>query len=238
MINIDHKNGTIYLSGGMEYAPPDDPLGGKWRLACAKELVNMDYVPLDITALDVSYQEKHGDIMGDIRFDTSRSELHRKAAVRQHFIISDIRLLEEDTDAVILLYDESARRGAGTISEAQMCFQYDIPLFVVSAWEDWQTEVPSWLHGLSTKVFTDFETLYHYLDNLPERILTKDLYGNRGAGNEYLCSLSGEVFTKKDDHFVSTIKPLYSKPAVDVVKETREKMYDRYQHFKDVLEET
>jgi hypothetical protein len=141
----------------MEYAVE---LGAGWRVVTSARLKEMGYFPLDIAELDVAYQKHHGDIMGDIRFDTNQSEAQRKANIRLHFIDTDLKLIDYDSDALIVLYDESARRGAGTISECQHAFNSGIPIFVVSAWENWQEEVPSWLHALSTKMFTSFDDLF------------------------------------------------------------------------------
>ena len=225
-----YRRGNIYLSGGMEFAVE---LGAGWREVTSVKLKEMGYFPLDIAELDVAYQEHHGDIMGDMRLDTTQSEAQRKANIRHHFIDTDLKLIDYDSDALIVLYDESARRGAGTISECQHAFNSGIPIFVVSAWEDWQSEVPSWLHALSTKMFTNFEDLYTYLGMLPEGILVRDQYGNHSAGNHYLCSLTGEPFLKEGHHFVSNVSPLYSKPAVEMVQHTHEKMKNRYEFFRE-----
>ena len=235
-MNIDHKRGTVYLSGGMEYCPPEDALGAGWREMMSRELEALNYVPFNITELDIAYQGPHGDIMKDIRFDTTQSEIHRKAAVRHHFVDTDLKLIGNDTDVVVLLYDEYARRGAGTISEAQYAYLQDIPILIVSQWENWEEQVPSWLHALSTKVFTSFTDCLEYMSNLPEGILIKDQYGNRGKDNHYLCSLSGEVFEKQNHHFVSNVSPLYSKESVQVVKEIKEDMKNRYEFICEYLE--
>jgi hypothetical protein len=231
---IKHKTFTranIYLSGGMQFCPPDDLLGAKWRTDCSTRLKKMGYFPIDIAELDDAYQAQHSDIMADVRFNAVENEYLRKASIRLHFIDTDLKLITADSDALIVLYDESARRGAGTISECQVAFNNDVPIFVMSAWEDWQNEVPAWLHALSTKLFTKFEDLYDYMDKLPEGILVRDQYGNHGVDNKYLCSLTGNVFEKTNDGFVSNIFPLYGKEAVDCVRHVNEGMKNRYQFF-------
>jgi len=225
-----YPRGNIYLSGGMEHAID---LGGEWRLVIADALRELGYFPLDITALDKAYASEHGKLYMDFGED---DELLRKANIRKHFVFTDLELLKNDTDAVILYYDESVRRGAGTISEAQFAFLYDIPVFVVSAWENWQKEVPGWLHALSTKIFTNFDDCMEYMDRLPEGILKRDIYGNHHGGEYYLCSLSGEPFKKDKHHFVSKVSPLYSKDSVRIVKEVHEDMKDRYEFFIEYLE--
>ena len=150
-------------------------------------------------------------------------------------IYTDIELIKNDSDALIVYYDESVRKGAGTISECQVAYMYDIPIFLVSAWEDWHNEVPGWLQGLTTKIFTRFDVLYEYLAALPDGILKRDIYGNHAAGDYYLCSLSGEPFKKSGLHFVSRVSPLYNKDSVELVKHTNERLKDRYQFFLEYL---
>lgn len=225
--------GNIYLSGGMEFAKNN---GEDWRAICSEELKKNGYYPFDIAGLDKAYANVHGNFYGNFA-PNEEGMLRRKAIIRKQFIHTDLNLIVDDTDAMIVLYDESVRRGAGTISECQVAFLHDIPIFIVSAWEDWEKEIPGWLHGLSTKIFTSFDDLHKYLADLPEGILKRDIYGNHSSGNMYLCSLSGEPFEKTKTHFVSNVSPLYSKQAVKIVMEVNEDMKDRYQFFTEYLEE-
>ena len=225
-----YTNGNIYLSGGMEHS---DDLGAGWREETSLELRAMGYLPLDITALDKKYQAKYGDVYHS-NMDSDGSELstlQRKANIRKHFIHADLELITQDSDALIVYYDESVRKGAGTISECQVAYNHDIPIFVLSKWNDVNKEIPGWLLALSTKIFTYFDDLYTYMNELPPGILKKDMYGNRGSDDYYLCSLSGEPFKKYGSHFVSKVSPLYSKDSVEVVRETNEQMKDRYEFF-------
>ena len=100
------------------------------------------------------------------------------------------------------------------------------------------SDISGWLLALTTKYFYNFEDLYVYLDNLPKGILKKDLYGNHGVDGQYLCSLSGEVFTKKKNKFVSQVTPLYSQKSVEVVNDVYENHRDRYDFFMDYLTDT
>lgn len=228
-----YPRGNIYLSGGMQFAANE---GAGWRSVVSEGLKGLGYFPLDITALDVEYAKKHGKIYSEYG-DDERGLMLRKANIRKHFVFTDLELIKNDSDALIVYYDESVRRGAGTISECQYAFLHDIPIFIVSAWEDWKKEIPGWLHALSTKVFTNFGDLFAYMDSLPEGILKRDIYGNHHSGQYYLCSLSGEPFIKSKHHFVSKVSPLYSKEAVSLVKEVNEDMKDRYEFFIEYLEE-
>jgi hypothetical protein len=64
-------------------------------------------------------------------------------------------------DAIIVLYDESTRRGAGTLSEAWEAFREGRPVYLVTefGWE----EIPTWLIGETTQIFSNFEDLLEYI---------------------------------------------------------------------------
>ena len=226
-----YPRGNIYLSGGIEKAKNG---GADWRKTLSIQLKQQGYFPLDISELDEAYTKEHGKLYKDV---SETEALLRKANIRKHFVHTDLELIKRDTDAIILYYDESVRLGAGTISEAQVAYLHDIPVFIVSYWENWEEELPGWLYAVSTKVFTSFDDCMQYMDDLPDSILKRDVYGNHhGVGDFYLCSLSGNVFKKGSHHFVSKISPLYSKESVLIVKEINEDKKDRYEFFLEYLE--
>lgn len=227
-----YKRGTIYLSGGMQHATD---LGAAWRIKCSSVLKKMEYFPLDITALDVEYTKQHGELYRSFA-DNPNGHLQMKSNIRKHFVYTDLELIKNDSDALIVYYDESVRRGAGTISESQVAYNLDLPVFVMSAYENWNKEVPGWLQSVSTKIFTDFIELYAYLDDLPYGILKRDVYGNHNSGSMYLCSLCGTPFEKHKHHFVSKISPLYCSSCIELVKTTYEGHKDRYEFFIEHLE--
>ena len=224
-----YARATIYLSGGMQHAPG---LGAGWRLECGAELKKMKYFPLDIAELDIAYTNAHGHLY---RFLSDDELLQRKSNIRKHFIYTDLQLILKDSDAVIILYDDSVRLGAGTISECQIAYSNDIPVFLVNTY-DTLDEIPGWLQALTTKIFSNFEELYEYLDGLSYGVLRRDVYGNHHSGTHYLCSLCGDPFEKGKTHFVSKVSPLYCKTCVSIVKETFTAHFDRYQFFVDYLE--
>jgi len=226
-----YNKGNIYLSGGIQYAQGE---GAGWREHVSGNLKWLGYFPLNITELDAAYAAEHGKIYNDFP-DTEDGALLRKANIRKQFIYADLELIKNDTDALIVYYDESVRRGAGTISECQFAYLLDIPVYMVTQWENWQDEVPGWLYGLTTKTFATWNELFYYLGELPPGILKRDRYGNHHVNNEYLCSLTGETFTKGNQHFVSRVSPLYSKKAVNLVTRVNELQKDRYEFFMEIL---
>lgn len=221
--------GSVYLSGGMQFA---DDLGAGWRQKASTELQKMRYHPIDITYLDRKYAEMHGNLYF---LEDKKNHLQYKSNIRQHFIHADLELVVKHSDALIVYYDESVRRGAGTTSEAQVAYLHDIPVFLMSAYEDWRNEVPGWMQALTTRIYTKWEDLWAYMAALPEGILKRDMYGNHGVNNDYLCSLCGEVFHKQKHHFVSKVSPTYCSSCVELIAETHEGHPDRYQFMMKVL---
>ncbi|MDE1830598.1 MAG: hypothetical protein KGI25_09775 [Thaumarchaeota archaeon] len=219
------NNGAIYLSGGMEKAVEN---GAQWRREVSKKLEELNFFPVDIAALDLEYIKKHGPVYLDT---DPKNYLQYKSNIRHQFIYTDLRLITDDCDAVIAYYDQSFKDGAGSFAECQCAYDHGKPLFVVSA----LPHVPSWLKSLSTKLFFNFEDLYHYLAKLPDDILKADRYGNHSSQNEYLCSLCGNVFEKSKHHFVSKVSPLLCIKCVDLVQNTREKNADRYQFISEYI---
>lgn len=231
-------NGNIYLSGGIDYAKNR---GADWRHDLSNELLRLRFLPLDPVRMGNSYNEVFGNpIYGKGNIDTSTAALlHFRAQVRRQLIYADLHLIQNHTDALVVFYDDSVRRGAGTISECQFAYTHDIPVFLVSDWENWRDEVPGWLIGLTTKITTSFDDMVEYLGLLPPEILKRDMYGNRHSKdgqNHYLCSLSGEPFRKTGSHFASTVSPLYNKQSVSVVHSECVEQKDRYDFFLRFLE--
>ncbi len=221
------SKGTLYLSGGMEKAIEN---GVQWRRDCAAELIWLNFTPLDIAALDLEYIKKNGPVYLD---KDPSNYLQYKSNIRYQFIYTDLRLIVDNSDAVIAYYDQSFKDGAGSFAECQCAYDHSKPLFVVS---DFQ-HVPSWLKSLSTALFYSFENLYDYLERLPDGILKTDRYGNHNSGQFYLCSLCGNTFEKSKHHFVSKVSPLYCKSCVDIVQITREEHADRYQFIVEHMEQ-
>lgn len=229
-----YPNGNIYLSGGMQHAADE---GRGWRKDASVWLKEMGYFPIDICELDTAYAERYGHFLRNVAHDKSaKNDLQRKSNIRKHFVLTDTLLVKDDSDAVILFYDESARRGAGTISEAMIAYMHDIPIFLMSDYYDWRNEVPGWLQALTTRIFTSWTDMRDYFSVLPEGIIKRDIYGNRHSGDLYLCSLSGDVARKSGVHYVSKVSPFYSKQSVEVVRKTHEEHVDRYEFIRQYLE--
>jgi hypothetical protein len=146
-----------------------------------------------------------------------------------------VNIVRYHTDAVIVLYDNSVRLGAGTTSEIHEAYMLDIPVFLLNSYQHME-EVPGWMQAETTQIFNEWEEMYEYLAQLPEGILRRDIYGNHRSGTHYLCSLCGKAEKKHKTHFVSKISPMYCKTCVEIVKSTYEAQYDRYLFILDRLQ--
>ena len=182
-----YSKGNIYLSGGMQMKKG---LGATWRRNAAEKLKTLGYFPLDITELDRAYAAAHGDLFYAYNSEfTAEQILQFKSNIRKHFIYTDLELVDKDSDAVIVLWDEAAQLGGGTHNEISHAYEHDVPIFMVTTVP--METVPGWILSQVTKIFTKWDSLYSYLEELPDGILKRDQYGNHRSESHYLCSLCG-----------------------------------------------
>lgn len=223
-----YTRGNIYLSGGMQFAQNQ---GANWRKDCAKKLKDLEYFPIDIVELDKEYANKFGSVFYNYNdVITEEENIEFKSNFRKHYHEADCNLVKNDSDALIVLWDEAAQLGAGTHSEIHAAFENDIPVFLVTDFP--RSKISGWLVSETTKIFTNFTDLYEYLEKLPFGILCRDIYGNHSSGKNYLCFLCGESFIKNKHQFVSKVTPLYCNGCVDVVTETNDAV-NRYNFFRN-----
>jgi hypothetical protein len=154
---VKYSNGAIYLSGGMQFA---DNLGAGWRKDVGDKLKLMGFYPLDIAALDQAYTDAYGHLYRDLT--TPDTLTLRKSNIRKHFIDTDIALIRNDSDALIVLYDESVRLGAGTTCEVHEAFMLGTPVFLLNSYRD-VAQVPGWMAAETTKIFNEWDELFEYL---------------------------------------------------------------------------
>lgn len=221
-------NGHIYLSGGMQHAKD---IGSQWRETLSDDLRKLNFRPIDIAWLDREYSKRYGELYRGL----DSEDLLRKANLRYHYVVTDINLIRNNADALIVLYDESVRKGAGTISEIHDAYMQGKPVFIVNGFDS-ISEIPGWMHAEATRVFPCMNSLLEYLKMLPSGILIEDQYGNHRSGSKYLCSLCGNVEEKNDTYFVSKVTPTYCKSCVAIVKHSVDQLPNRYALFKQLLE--
>ena len=147
----------FYLSGGMEYAKGH---GEKWRDIFTKKLLSIGHEAENPCDEAVIY-----DLLGiSIREFTAlkSTDINKYKSYMKKIIACDIESIDQ-SDATILLYDESVRKGAGSISEAFYTFLSKKPLYIVT--DENINNIPGWLIGLSDSIFPSFNTLLRFLSS-------------------------------------------------------------------------
>lgn len=145
----------VYLSGGIEYSPDK---GRKWRADLApvlRELGHEFYDPAEDEKKTLDADE-----IGQFR-QWKTTDLPRFQRTIRKIIHFDLDRLEDRTDYIICLWDESATKGAGTHGELTIAVRRGIPVYMVLGMPI--EKVSGWILGCSTEVFRDFDSLKNFL---------------------------------------------------------------------------
>jgi hypothetical protein len=85
--------------------------------------------------------------------------LYRK--IISELVDIDCREIATASDFLVCYWDESAMRGAGTKGELTMAKYFGKPVYMVTSMP--QQEIPGWVLGCTTRVFTTFLELKAFL---------------------------------------------------------------------------
>jgi hypothetical protein len=152
----------FYLSGGMEYKKN---LGMGWREWITRELEERRHDAINPVKLELAEEEMDTDMPIQTRLTLLKNEGKLdevRRLVRKVLFRKDMYGIQM-SDAIIVYYDESVQKGAGTISEAWESFREGRPVYLVTDFEF--KDIPTWLIGETTQVFPDFEELLAYVDD-------------------------------------------------------------------------
>ncbi len=83
------------------------------------------------------------------------------AAIVAQLVELDCREIAERADLVICYWDEAAMRGAGTKGELTIARHFGKPVYMVTSIP--YTEIPGWVLGCTTMVFSSFDELKAFL---------------------------------------------------------------------------
>jgi hypothetical protein len=147
----------VYLSGGMEYAADE---GRDWR----RELQGWLERDLGCTVFNPKVESERflGREAGGIDFRSLKTtDIARYTSIVERLVTIDCDEISARTDFVIVYWDESAQRGAGTKGELTMAHHFKKPVYMVTAVPP--DEVPGWVLGCVTRRFSDFESLKKFL---------------------------------------------------------------------------
>ena len=175
----------FYLSGGMEYKKK---LGGPWREWFTSQLEDMRHDAINPVKLenaeDTEERENGFPLQERLTLLKKAGKLNEvRKIVRDSLFRKDMFAIQL-ADAIVVLYDESAQKGAGTLSEAWEAFREGVPVYLVTEFD--MMDVPTWLIGETTQIFADFEELLEYLkdhshvirDVMNARQMALDCLGN------------------------------------------------------------
>lgn len=148
---------TAYLSGGMQYAKGR---GADWRRDIC------DWLREELGHASIDPVERSNALMRRMRNAGARlNGRHRKGgdwtAFFRRVVEIDSRLVSEETDYVICLWNQSARRGAGTQGELTLARRYLIPVYLVSRTP--RERLPGWIQGCLTRHFGSWDELRQFL---------------------------------------------------------------------------
>jgi hypothetical protein len=154
----------FYLSGGMEYKKN---LGMAWRDWITQELEERRHDAINPVKLEMAEEEHAFDVPIQTHLTNLKSErkldevrrLVRKVLFRKDMF--GIQLC----DALIVYYDQSVQKGAGTLSECWEAFREGRPVYLVYDPDFTVDDIPTWLIGETTQVFADFDQLLEYIDD-------------------------------------------------------------------------
>lgn len=173
----------FYLSGGMEFKRG---LGKSWRVNLTEKLLEIGHQVFDPVA------EEMGDTEAR-EFDWKGNKLaanldQYRHMAREKMFRRDIQGIQL-SQAVILLYDESVQKGAGSLAEAWEAFREARPLYIITSFR--REDIPGWLIAESTSLFRSPAELLEYLENTEQ--VQQDIRNARTAAEAYL----GEVYERR-----------------------------------------
>jgi hypothetical protein len=146
-----------YLSGGMEYAADE---GRDWRsevqMWLERELGCAVFNP------NVESDRLLGTEHRGIDFRTlKREDIALYRTIVEKLVTLDCEEIAARTDFVVVYWDESAQRGAGTKGELTMAHYFKKPVYMVTAVP--LDAIPGWVLGCVSRVFGDFAGLKEFL---------------------------------------------------------------------------
>ena len=152
----------FYLSGGMEYKKN---LGAPWREWHTGELEKLRHDAIDPVKLESAEDSEDRERGKPVQVRLTELKLAGKLGevrklTRESLFRKDMFAIQL-ADAVLVYYDESTQKGAGTLSEAWEAFREGRPIYLVSSFE--VKDIPTWLIGETTQIFADFDSFLEYV---------------------------------------------------------------------------
>jgi hypothetical protein len=154
---MKRKKIRVYLSGGMEYAKNE---GVDWREDL--ELWLRSHLNHSVFNPNVESQKYLRKVLPDKNFRKLKSsDIEAYIKIVKHFVRQDSKEIALHSDYVICLWNSSAQKGAGTKGELTIAKYFGKPVYFVSKIS--RKNIPGWVIGCTTKLFTSFVQLKDYL---------------------------------------------------------------------------
>jgi hypothetical protein len=171
----------FYLSGGIEFKKK---LGGPWREWLTKELEKIGHEAIDPVKLEASagYGLPLQEALTNLKLAGELEEV--RETVRRALFRKDM-LGIQNSHAVVLLYDQSVQRGAGTLAESWEAFREGRPVYLVTEFP--LEKIPTWLIGETTAIFDDFGTFLNRVEDHAQVML--DILVAKKAREEALAGI-------------------------------------------------
>ncbi len=147
----------VYLSGGMEYAAGE---GRDWRADMQswleRELACSVFNP------NVESDRLFGREYPGVNFrEMKNTDIDRYRSIVERLVSIDCDEIALRTDYVVVFWDDSAQKGAGTKGELTMAHFFKKPVYMVTSVPP--ASIPGWVLGCVTRVFGDFAGLKEFL---------------------------------------------------------------------------
>jgi len=147
----------VYLSGGMEYA---DNEGRDWRQPMHDWL--SQHLQCEVFNPNVEsdrfFAKNYPNV--DVR-SLKETDVVKYASIVSQLVEIDCKEIAERSDLVVCYWDDSAMRGAGTKGELTMAKYFGKPVYMVTSMP--YKEIPGWVLGCTTLIFSSFDELKKFL---------------------------------------------------------------------------
>ncbi len=151
---------NAYLSGGMEYA---DGEGAHWRREMQSWLEqHLSHKVFNPNVESDRFFSKNfpGTDFRALKFQ----DIGRFQEIVRHLVDIDCAEIADRSDYVICYWDEGAAKGAGTKGELTMARYFRKPVYLVTTFDP--DQLPGWVLGCTTKIFSTFDDLKRELATL------------------------------------------------------------------------
>tara|TARA_S200000501_G_C20872196_1_gene764849 strand:- start:19201 stop:19665 length:465 start_codon:yes stop_codon:yes gene_type:complete len=145
-----------YLSGGMEYAPKG---GSAWRNEITDWLkVNLNHNVINPVNESKTLAKKKNIL--NYR-DLQNSDPKRYLEFIRSCIDNDLKLIFDDADYIITLWDDSVLNGGGTHGEVTMGYYFKKPVYLINNLSS--SKMSGWISSCSTEIFNSMHQLKTFL---------------------------------------------------------------------------